>query len=198
VPGGPPFSYVFGAMNIPVGITLLWFGPADAQHALFIALATRLLVFAAIIMSIFTMPRYEVSFAALAPARSLPLAAGSLLIAFCFCVAQNLDYRGIFLLLTLPGLWEMARQSTGTLRRRIFTLHGISVFLMWEPFCRHVFGVSTSAILGVQLATFPRMLYWLFREGCWWWAVIQFCALILCFLRNGLRMQRAEIMAWLG
>lgn len=194
VPGGPPFSYVFGASNLPTGLVLLrygqdFMGAHHAQAGRIIAPWTGALCLAGAGFSALSARHYGQALAALAPARSLPLLAGGLLIAFCFCLAQNLDYRGIFLLLTLPGLWAMAMQATGPLRRRILVLHGGVVFLMWEPFCRHIFGVATSALMGAQGAIGPRLTFWLFREACWWWVVVQFGALVLCFLGACLRMQ---------
>jgi hypothetical protein len=194
IPGGLPFRGVFGAMNIPYGLLLLRFLPlltlepngaqyfAAVRHpgaAIFVALATRVLTIAALIAAVRTAPRYAKASVALEPRRALFFTAGALAIAFCFFAAQNLDYRGVFLLLTLPGLWGMAGQH------RVLWLRIGILLLLWEAFFRELAIKVGTALLGPH-AVYLEIIVWLARESLWWWVAIQLSACVLCFLRISL------------
>ena len=162
LPTGLPLRGIFGAINLPFGLVLLRFFPvltlepnqsqylAAIRHphaVFFIYLTSKCLMIAAVMMAIVMAPRYETAFRDLDTQRSLFLMAGAILIVFCFFSAQNISYRGIFLILTLPGLWSMAAQSPGR-DRRTFVMFSVSVLmLLWEDFFRELVAfVATSTL----------------------------------------------------
>lgn len=182
LPGGLPFRGVFGAMNVPFGLALLAFLPvhtlepdqaayfAALSHPLvpgYILLAQRLLVLAGIVAALRLAPRYGAGLRALPAAEHLFLLAGAMLISFCFCAAQNLDYRAIFLLLALPGLLRL--RAVAGLR----FLPVAVLLLLWEGLFRHLAGM---------MGYVAQVLVWGVREYLWWWVVVRLSALCICWL----------------
>jgi len=119
---------------------------------------------------------YRLYFAA--PLRALPVRhalflLGSLtMITVCFFLAQNIAYRGIYLIMAVPGLYHMARGMPPAARRRVMVLLLALVYFEWEPAIRHALGT----------AAYPQMRFWLFRECLWWWVISQFAAVIMAFI----------------
>jgi hypothetical protein len=207
LPSGLPFLYVFGAMNIPFGLTLLRFMPvltltpsgsqflaaiSHPQAALWVGMGTRLVSVAGLVAGYLMSPRYDAAMQAMEKRRQLFFLAGAMVTVCCFFDSQNLAYRAVFLLLLLLGAWEIA--STQRKRR---VLAGI-LLLLWEPLFREQATVLAGTLLGPRLDVYPQIAYWLLREGLWWWIVIQLLALIICFLRESLALRWVEAMAWLG
>ena len=86
-------------------------------------------------------------------------------------------YRAIFLLLTLPGLCQLAvRDNTQKL------LVAAILFLLWEA----PFRDAVALIPGLRIA------FWLCREGLWWWVAVEFGALNLAFLSSEINRLRRE------
>jgi hypothetical protein len=182
LPSGLPFRGVFGAVNFPFGLALLRFLPVltlepdvpqyfwalRQPHMLdYVVITGRLLTIAGLYTGYRLAPRYTAPLAALPEAEKLFLVAGALLIAFCFFIAQNLDYRGVFLLLTLPALQLWARAGTGR-----WLLAGV-VLLLWEGAFRHAF-----AALGPH-AIYLQIGFWLLREYGWWFVVVRLTGIAL-------------------
>ena len=100
-------------------------------------------------------------------------ALGSILIVGCFFAGQNVGYRGIFLLLVLPGLLAVARNAADDGTRASANFASVLiVLLMWGEFFRvyliallHGFEVDEGV---VKAAWFG---FWLVRELAWWWAM---------------------------
>ncbi|GLR66766.1 hypothetical protein GCM10010909_14460 [Acidocella aquatica] len=199
LPGGMSFRGVFGALNLPFGLVLVHFLPVftlhpnlaqylsvvDRPYALaYKTLATGILAFAAIIAAGMAAPRYTQTFKNLGQKQSLLLLAGAITITFCFFIAQNITYRAIFMLLTLPGLWEMANQSGDFARHRILLLICAILFLLWVDFFGDLVGVSAIFLLKPSQQAYPEFAFWLFAQCVWWWVVVQFCAIICCFFRD--------------
>ncbi|MBB5372619.1 hypothetical protein [Acidocella aromatica] len=186
LPGGLPFRAVFGAMNVPFGLALLAFLPVHTlepdQAAFFAALsypfvplyivvAQKLLVLAGIVSALQLAPRYQEELRGLSESEHLFLLAGAILVGFCFCAAQNLDYRAIFLLLTLPGLMRLRAAEAADLR----FLPVAVLLLLWEGLFRHLAGMVGYA---------AQVLAWGVREYLWWWVVVRLLALCVCWLRT--------------
>jgi hypothetical protein len=173
-------------VNLPFGLALLAFLPAhtlepDAaayftalKHPFalaYIALAGKLMVLAGVISALQCAPRYVARLDALAAPERLFLLAGAMIISFCFCVAQNLDYRGIFLLLTLPALVSL--RMAGDRELRLFLV--AVLLLLWEGMFRHLAGHVGYPV---------QVLVWLGREYLWWWVVVRLLAICICWLRT--------------
>jgi len=190
MPVGLPFRGIFGAADIPFGLALLRYMPALTLYpnaAQYLAgvyhpnavdmmqLATRILTIAGLVVGIKTAPVYKKTFRSLDEEKSLLLTAGAMVMVFCFYMAQNIPYRAIFLLLTLPGLWAMAGQ------RRVGWLLGAVFILLWEDFLRNMVTVGANWALPPAWAFYPEFGFFLFSEILWWWVVIQLTGLIVCF-----------------
>ena len=90
---------------------------------------------------------------------------GCAVIVGCFFIGQSINYRGVMLLLALPGLLAMTRHS----RLARFTSVTI-LFLMWDGFFRH--------LIGSEYAPVP---YWIVRELAWWGIVAVLFAILIDF-----------------
>jgi len=64
----------------------------------------------------------------------------------------------------------------GPMRRRFLFLLGAVMLLLWQ-----------AAVIVMIGAGLPDLIFWLFREGLWWWVIIQFSALLFCFLAASVR-----------
>jgi len=203
IPAGLPFRCLFGAMNLPFGLLLLRYMPvltiepssqdffAAVNHpvaAEILSFMPRLLVLFAVFAAFRAAPRYAPDISRLDDARLVFFLAGAILIVFCFCAVQNLDYRGIFLLFLLPGLWRMAAV---TQHRRVMLLPWLVLALLWEALFR---GLSTDIgllLLGRAHVVDAQIVFFLAREGLWWWVIIQLGACLVCFGRDA-------VLAWTG
>lgn len=108
----------------------------------------------------------------MAPYRHMHLLMGCLLIAGCFFAGQNIAYRAIFLLFALPGLLVLHRRAAW-----------VCVFLMWEGAVRLGLRNAVMALgLDAGHAFLAQLVYWVFRELLWWWAVGVMVAVILQFM----------------
>jgi hypothetical protein len=209
LPAGLPFRGVFGSLNLVFGLELLrnlpvltlepdvpqYFAAVDRPHVeMSIELATRCLTVLAIFCAALLAPRYTAALRGLDARRGLFFMAGAMVIVFCFFAAQNLDYRGVFLLFTLPGLWAMAGAASGSLRRGLAVLLGFIMVLLWEGFFRNFAASLGMLLLGPERAVYPEIAFWLVRECLWWWVAVQLAAFIVCFLRTALAGLRPQML----
>ena len=110
------------------------------------------------------------------------LAIASLLLTACFFAGQNVSYRGIFILLALPGLVYLRRSLDGPTTRRWMTQMIVACLLiMWGEFFRHLYdlaaGLPSPDFTNSPLAVAMWVLIWIGRELLWWWLVAGFMAL---------------------
>jgi hypothetical protein len=198
LPRAMPFHGVFGALDWPFGLVLLRFSPvltlepsgpqyAWAMHqpgvALYLVIASQLLLAAGLYAAYRLAASYEAPLAALPEAERLFLVAGALICAFCFFTAQNLDYRAIFLLLTLPALQVLP--TSGWLRAAI-------LLLLWEGACRYALAVCGPPLLG-KFGVYPGIVFWMLREYAWWFTIVRLTAIAIAWLRASLGAMRAGI-----
>jgi hypothetical protein len=131
-------------------------------------------------------PLYAPALRAAEPKRAAFFMTGAITLVFCYFAAQNLQYRGVFLLLLIPFLYAMATGPRGK------ALLACVLYLLWEEFFRHLVAVLGIAALGPERAVYPEMLYWVLREFIWWWVIIQLGACIVCFVRQHVTRLLAE------
>lgn len=190
LPAGLPYRGGFSAMNLPFGVALLaclphitlnpdkpaFFSAVGTPHfAIFVVSATHILTGAALLAGWALSRPIAPALARLDPGRRLFLLAGALLIAFCFYVAPNYDYRGIFLLFTLPAL-----QRLGAGPARLWRFWAAAVLLLlWEAPLR-------AAIGGTGLLAL-RIAFWFARDSLWWAVVLGFTAIAFAELRATLQ-----------
>lgn len=113
---------------------------------------------------------------------NLTLVAGAMLIGGCFLSGRSINYRGIMILLALPGLSAMARTSPSITIRRLFqTTTWIALLLMFYlPPQRLIYNLFGSLAKGG--ASPIAISFWGFRELCWWWFVTILAAILACFI----------------
>jgi hypothetical protein len=107
---------------------------------------------------------------------------GSAVIAGCFFAGQSIGYRGIFLLLVMPGLLALSRSGAPKLRALCLASAIVIVLLMWGECLRQ--------------AVDGGFGFWLLRELGWWWSVSVMLALVADFLRESPALRGAS--AWFG
>lgn len=198
LPIGPPFRVSFGALNLPFGLLLFLFMPwptvapdtpmlhVALHHAgmpLYVILGARCLTVAALIAGLRLVPRYTQPLAVLDEARRIFLMGGAVLIAFCFYTAPNFEYRGIFLLLCLPGLYSLAMARHRSARLILVMIP----LLMCERVMWTVFSGIGTLLPGHALAAWLGIALWLLREVCWWFIAVSFTAIGFAYLRMGLQ-----------
>jgi hypothetical protein len=216
LPASSYFTMQFGSASLPGGIGLsvgkamekLGYADADAAQATG-ALVSRailpILVVSAIAVAFVIARRCDLRcIEARLPTRQLDfLVAGAALISGCFFASQSVIYRGIFLLLALPGLAELSRQIPTASGRRLFGSAGPAiVFVLWTPFldeCLNLAGLSARLqYIGVSPQTalllhypnnynnFPSSTWgyglWLASELAWWWIITLLLAVLGAFV----------------
>ena len=98
----------------------------------------------------------------------------------CFFAGYNIMYRGIFLLLALPGLIALASARSGVRVSFFLRLLPLAVvYNMWAPTTQH--GIQYLAKV-TEALTGGRALItadWLLHEIAWWWTMAVFIAVML-------------------
>ena len=112
------------------------------------------------------------------------LIVGAVLLAGCFLAGQNVDYRGIYFVLVMPGLLVLRRSASAVeVRRFLARMIGAVVFVAWEEVIRGIFSAAAAALPNV-LRPRAETLFWLGRELVWWWLVAGLAAIVLCHIRQ--------------
>jgi hypothetical protein len=174
LPRGSPFAGAFGATNLPSATAMLLAGDnADGAPGQTIRCAAMLGLIAIVALIV------RRCAPALLPAlRTMParprtlLVAGAASMTFCFLATQNIQYRQIFLILTLPGFWDLDRR--GLFRPASWGVIG----LMWSYLLQFL-SVDRP---GAEPFLPAFIIVWAVREALWWWLISLFAAIILCFL----------------
>jgi phage-related holin len=202
LPFGPPFGWMFGAINLPEGIALLLFVPVltvsptaaqyfralDQKHSLLTVLwGLKILAIIAILTALPLTQLYDRALKKTSVLQGLLLITGAAVTVGCFFIAQNVDYRAIFLILTIPGLSAMAACAAGRMRLLLRFLVGAIIFLMWESLFRLQIAALSSSILPPAEAVFPQIAFWLFREILWWFVIIQLLAILFAFAWSNIK-----------
>jgi hypothetical protein len=110
------------------------------------------------------------------------LAIGGMLITTCFFAGQNIDYRGIYFLLLVPGLVHLHRSARETVARQFCAQMIVAVlFVMWEEFFRSPLHAIVAHVPNEGLSG-PEVFFWVSRELVWWWLVAGLAAIVLSYL----------------
>lgn len=116
----------------------------------------------------------------------ISLIIGSAVIGGCFFAGQSIGYRGVFLLLVLPGLLAISRRPASRDLRALGLGTGVViVLLMWGEcfrlaFYRALEVPNVPEIIAVQL----KICFWFIRELGWWWTISVMLAVLADFLRD--------------
>jgi len=119
----------------------------------------------------------------LAEPQRMLLVAGAATVAFCFFAAKNVDYRQIFLILTLPGLWALQRGADLRPHQHRFRFASwLVIALLWSE-CLRYWAVRAGVFWFGGAGEVPAHLWvWAMREFCWWWLVSLLICIVLCFV----------------
>jgi len=169
LPSGTPFRASFGHIDITRGLHLLHVLPYGAQASAWV------LALAALGVATWRRRVWAPALAELAVTEKRFLVAGAAVTVFCFMAAQNIEYREVFLLLTLPGLIGLAPR-----RPSFRPLPWLVVLLMWESVPRAIL----SGLAQPYLPHPPTLCFWLLREALWWWLVVELAAAALAFVTD--------------
>jgi hypothetical protein len=110
------------------------------------------------------------------------LAIGGILFGACFFAGQNINYRGVYFLLVMPGLVKLHRSAGKTRLRQFYAqMTAATLFLMWEEFFRHPLHVIATQPPNRGLV-YAELSFWLVRELVWWWLIAGLAAIVLTYL----------------
>jgi hypothetical protein len=113
------------------------------------------------------------------------LVIGSAVIAGCFFAGQSIGYRGVFLLLVLPGLLALSRTAHRKLRILGRGAAVVILLLMWgECFRLALYRFLEQLGASAAITGSLQMEFWLLRELCWWWTISVMLAVVIDFLRE--------------
>jgi hypothetical protein len=112
------------------------------------------------------------------------LVIGGILLGACFFAGQNINYRGVYFLLVIPGLVALYR-SAGKMALRQFYGQMIvaALFLMWEEFFRRALHAIVTLVPNRGLI-YAEVCFWIGREFVWWWLVAGLAAIVLTYLQQ--------------
>ncbi|MBV8118709.1 MAG: DUF2029 domain-containing protein [Alphaproteobacteria bacterium] len=113
------------------------------------------------------------------------LIAGAILLIACFLAARNVDYRGIYFAMVMPGLIQLRRICRQPEVQHFFSrMIAAVLFVGWEEPLRHAVQMAAASIPGEGLRVRIEILFWLSRELVWWWLIAGLAAIVCCYLRS--------------
>jgi hypothetical protein len=195
IPHPSPFADAFGAVQLPVGLSgLLWFAVRHAGFAgtlveeLSKSMVPVFAVCVPLIPTAYFTARHlsrradlRAALQELTQREALSLIAGALLVCGCFIAGDSLEYRGIMILMVLPGLTALARSASTTALARIFLITTfIAAFLMISLVPQRLIS-GWSGPISANGVSLLAVGFWLFREVCWWWLVVVLGAILARF-----------------
>ena len=187
VPGGSPFFFWVGAMNLPTGIApavTTWLGLGHLNGLLprllwaalcgLVFLAGALLATRGGVQRVLQgMPVRDQGF----------LLAGALLMGGCFATGESNGYRAILLIPAVPGLLFMSRALPGRLARGCFTLGCIAApFVMWAPGIKQVLYRTGLNPANDSRASAWGMAHFVLNELAWWWLMALLLSAVIAFV----------------
>jgi hypothetical protein len=181
LPSPSYFSFTFSALNLPFGLASrmpeLPFVPRHVFGALLLAALVALATVRTLHAARHFSDRIDE-----AGREGAFLVVGSLVITACFFAGRNIDYRGIYFLLVLPGLVRLRRSEdeSGTKQFASALIAGV-LFVMWSNFFRRAVydGSNFLPYGGWLLRNVVEPLVWLARELVWWWLITGLAAIVL-------------------
>jgi hypothetical protein len=181
----PYFTDAFSAQNLPYGMVAVLWGE-DARSPLALVLLV-VLTAAAITRTWRTMGLLSSQEIDWTIWEMRILAIASILLPACFFAGQNISYRGIFILLALPGLVQLRRSlADPAIRRWMTQMIAACLLIMWAEFFRHIYnnaaGLPSPDFANSPLAVTLWVMIWIGRELVWWWLVAGFMALAAWFV----------------
>ena len=178
IPALSYFADSFSARNLPFGFVEVVFGPRLHIPAALLLLSIVLALAIARTRRTFRMLDAEAPDPNLLDTQRLLV--GALLLTACFFAGQNIDYRGIYFILVMPGLvrlYELAGDPA--IRRFLARMITAVLFVAWEEPLRRAIHMIAAAIAADWLRPRVELLFWIGRELVWWWLIAGLAAIIL-------------------
>ena len=181
----PQLSYFadsFAAVNLPFGLA----------SALAIPFQRALAVMLLALLIVLTAARTRRSLAIVGHAaldwhafKADCMVVGALLVIACFFAGQNVDYRGVYFVLVMPGLLHLRRIAcTAEARRFLSSIVAGVLLVAWEQVFRRIDHAATAYIPSEAIRVRAELLFWLGRELVWWWLIAGLTAIVLSYLRQ--------------
>jgi hypothetical protein len=184
IPTGSYFTDWFGARNLPFGIADLIYRPSWEPlvrllpPVLLVILGSRALWLA---IALARRPALSTALSELPEREKLLLIIGAAVVTGCFFAGHNVGYRGIFLIMVLPGLLSLGRLTEGDESGRLCSgTAKLIIFVMWSEALRH-------AIVAARPLDLPawhnfEAAFWIARELMWWRIVAIFAGILFRFV----------------
>lgn len=164
------FTDMFGAANLPFGMAALFSGVMPLPFL--VALTVLTLAFA---IWLACRREFDAVWTITRRSEGIFLLIGCALIFGCFFAGGSIGYRGVFLILVLPGFLAISRRSdTATMRALFSATVFLIVFVMWGEFFR-------VAIAASGASPWADFSFWVIRELVWWWIIAIMGALLARF-----------------
>jgi hypothetical protein len=190
IPGGPYNTDLFAAKNLP---SLLGEAVRDAAGfsgraslipfagAVYVTLVSFCLV---ICRRLLGSTEFSDALASLDDFERASLVIGCALIVGCFFAGSSVGYRGVFLLMVIPGLLAITRRpASHDLRILGLGTSVVIVLLMWgECFRLMLYDLLERINASLSVTGQLGFFFWLLRELGWWWAVSVMLAILCSFL----------------
>jgi hypothetical protein len=182
IPAQSYFSDSFSAQNLPFGVGEI-LGSGFPPTLIATSLLGALLVMAAArtLRIVRLLGRHKLDCDS---TEKRLLAIGGILLGACFFAGQNINYRGIYFLLVVPGLVALHRSVGKTALRQFHAqMIAAALFLMWEEFFRRALHAIVTLVPNRGLI-YAEVCFWIGREFVWWWLVAGLAAIVLTYLRQ--------------
>jgi hypothetical protein len=176
VPTGQPLGTMFGSLTIPLAIVdeaHLPPGWVRIIHLPMVALGLALGLRRGLD------PRTAAALGTLAERERVFLLGGAALILFCFFASQNIAYRSVFLLFTLPGLLALRKFTPG---RSFAHAPWWVLVVLWHPLWRNRLIWAAHQLLGTTARDVMRYAVCLVREWFWWSLVVVLIGYVIAFV----------------
>lgn len=177
------FANSFAAVNLPFGFAeILGTIPYSRAIALLLLVALTALLAARTRRSRDIVARAAINWSTF---EADCLIVGALLLTACFFAGQNVDYRGVYFVLVMPGLLRLRGiASTAEARRLLSCIAAGVLFVAWEEVLQRLDHAVTVYIPSEAIRVRAELLFWLGRELVWWWLVAGLLAIVLSYLRQ--------------
>jgi hypothetical protein len=183
IPAASYFTDSFSAENLPFGMAeALSHGIGSRLIAFSLLAALSAIAMARMVRTIRLLERERLDYD---DTEVQWLAIGGMLVTACFFAGQNIDYRGIYFLLVLPGLLRVCGLAgRTTIVRFCRRMVAAVLFVMWEEFFRRILHGMAASGANPGLGSRAEVFFWVARELVWWWLIAGLAAFVWCYLRR--------------
>lgn len=184
--GGYLVGDMFGAKNLPFGLASVLGLPESSWLKILVGAVLA----ASCAMGMLTLSRWNALRSAVAGLASFDAALllfGAAVFVGCFLTGQSVGYRGIYLLLVLPGLLALWRGAADTrVKRFACSATFLVLFLMWQGVLtwNDSFLTALQAWFGASVGAGLWAALWLIRELGWWALAAALGGIFLGFARE--------------